>query len=87
MSADTKTAADLASLDFAARRLEAVYAQVSQAGRSISAARALLADVDRGVEVLPHNLDLAVSCLRRAVDDYDHAAARAAALNEGNGER
>lgn len=61
---------------YAARRLEAFSAQVSQAGRVLQVARALVnplagvgdADADRGR-------------LRRAFEDYDRAAERVAAID------
>lgn len=66
-------------LDFAARRLDAAYAQVAQAARVVQLARAI-ANPLAGVG----DVDADVERLRKGLDDYDHAAARAAALNEGS---
>lgn len=72
---------DESDLDFAARRLDAFAAQVSQAGRVIAEARSLgFVETPAGLVILPSDL----KALRAAIADYDHAAARAAALNEGS---
>jgi hypothetical protein len=72
-------------LDFAARRLAAVYEQLSQAGRVIAEARALR-DAPVRMKRRPDDgaLVIAADALDEALADYDHAAARAAALNEGS---
>lgn len=64
-------------LEFARRRLAAVYEQLSQAGRVIAAARELVATTGDGVqaELLRQ---ARTDALGVAIDDYDHAAARAA---------
>lgn len=66
-----------ADLDFAARRLAAMAAQVSQMSRVLAAARNAAA-IYGGT---------AARDLREAIEAYDHAAARAAALGEGNRDR
>lgn len=63
---------------FAARRLDAAYAQISHAARIVQLSRALV-DPLAGVG----NRDRDTERLRAALADYDRAAERSAALDTG----